>query len=126
MIEVCAFNQTGQRGTLMSKITTVGVDLAKEVIVVCGADAAGHVAFRKQLTFAGFAAWAANLPPCVVGMEACSSAHHWARHLVQHGHDARLMLDPHTPVIWMSAVMGNGKHLHFIIDCPVDDRKRET
>jgi transposase len=75
----------------VNKVTTVGVDLAKEVIVVCGADAAGHVVFRKQLSFAGFAAWAANLPPCVVGMEACSSAHHWARYLVQHGHDARLM-----------------------------------
>jgi transposase len=75
----------------MNKITTVGVDLAKEVIVVCGADAAGRVVIRKQLSFAGFAAWAANLPPCVVGMEACSSAHHWARYLVQHGHDARLM-----------------------------------
>jgi transposase len=75
----------------MNKITTVGVDLAKEVIVVCGADSGGHVVYRKQLSFAGFAAWAANLPPCVVGMEACSSAHHWARYLVRHGHDSRLM-----------------------------------
>jgi transposase len=75
----------------MNKITTVGVDLAKEVIVVCGADASGHVVCRKQLSLLGFAAWAANLPPCVVGMEACSSAHHWARYLTLHGHDARLM-----------------------------------
>lgn len=75
----------------MNQITTVGVDLAKDVIVVCAADAAWRAVYRKQLSFAGFAAWAANLSPCVVGMEACSSAHHWARYLVQHGHDARLM-----------------------------------
>lgn len=75
----------------MNEITTVGVDLAKEVIVVCGSDAAGRVLVRKQLSFAAFAAWAVNLPPCVVGMEACSSAHHWARFLAQHGHQPKLM-----------------------------------
>lgn len=75
----------------MTEITTVGVDLAKEVIVVCAADAGGRVLYRKQLSLAGFAAWAANLPPCRVGMEACSSAHHWARFLTQRGHEPRLM-----------------------------------
>ena len=75
----------------MNEITTVGVDLAKDVIVVCGADARGRVVLRKQLSFAAFGAWAANLPLCVMGMEACSSAHHWARRLRGHGHDARLM-----------------------------------
>jgi transposase len=75
----------------MNQITTVGVDLAKEVIVVCAADAGGNVVLRRQLSFASFAAWAANLPPCSVGMEACSSAHHWARFLMGHGHEARLM-----------------------------------
>jgi transposase len=75
----------------MSEITTVGVDLAKEVIVVCAADAHGRVVMRKQLSFASFAAWAVNLPPCVVGMESCSSAHHWARFLVKHGHDPKLI-----------------------------------
>jgi transposase len=49
------------------------------------------VVFRKQLSFAGFAAWAANLPPCVVGMEACSSSHHWARFLAERGHEPKLM-----------------------------------
>jgi transposase len=75
----------------MNEITTVGVDLAKEVIVVCAADAGGRVVYRKQLSLSGFAVWAANLPPCVIGIEACSSAHHWARQLAVHGHDARLM-----------------------------------
>lgn len=75
----------------MNQITTVGVDLAKEVIVVCAADASGGTLFFKQLSFLGFSAWAANLPPCTIGMEACSSAHHWARVLSGFGHRPKLM-----------------------------------
>jgi transposase len=75
----------------VEQITTVGVDLAKEVIVVCAGNAAGRVVLRKQLSFSGFSVWAANLPPCVIGMEACSSAHHWARVLGSLGHTPKLM-----------------------------------
>lgn len=75
----------------MNEITTVGVDLAKEVIVVCAADSQGRPIYFKQLSFSGFAEWAANLPPCRFGMEACSSAHHWARYLTERGHTAQLM-----------------------------------
>ena len=75
----------------MNEITTVGVDLAKELIVVCATDASGRVVCFKQFGFQGFAAWAANLPPCTFGMEACSSAHYWARWLTAQGHQARLM-----------------------------------
>ena len=75
----------------MNQITTVGVDLAKEVIVVCAGDAAGRTLFFKQFSFSGFGAWAANLPPCTIGIEACSSAHHWARVLAGHGHRPKLM-----------------------------------
>lgn len=75
----------------MDQITTVGVDLAKDVIVVCASNKSGCVVLRKQLSFPGFAAWAANLPPCVIGMEACSSAHHWARVLGSLGHTPKLM-----------------------------------
>ena len=75
----------------MNEITTVGVDLAKELIVVCAADGAGRTVYFKQLSFQGFAVWAANLPPCSFGLEACSSAHYWARWLSGHGHRARLM-----------------------------------
>jgi transposase len=75
----------------MNKITTVGVDLAKEVIVVCACDASGHAVYFRQFSFHGFAQWAANLPPCTFGMEACSSAHHWARRLTELGHTPRLM-----------------------------------
>jgi transposase len=75
----------------MNEITTVGVDVAKEVIVVCAADASGRAVYFKQLSFAGFAEWAVNLPPCLFGLEACSSAHHWARFLTGCGHTAKLM-----------------------------------
>jgi transposase len=75
----------------MNKITTVGVDLAKEVIVVCAGDGAGHAVYFRQFSFHGFAQWAGNLPPCTFGMEACSSAHHWARRLTELGHTPRLM-----------------------------------
>jgi len=75
----------------MSEITTVGVDLAKELIVVCAGDAVGRTLFFRQFGCAGFAGWMANLPPCTVGMEACSSAHHWARVLAGHGHRPKLM-----------------------------------
>jgi transposase len=91
MIDVFAFNQTERRGTLVNQITTVGVDLAKEVIVVCAGDAQGRVLLRKQLSLSAFAAWAANLPACTMGMEACSSAHHWVRVLGALGHRPKLM-----------------------------------
>jgi transposase len=75
----------------MNEITTVGVDLAKDVIVVCAADAAGRTVFFKQLGFRGFAEWAANLLPCTIAMEACSSAHYWARTLSALGHRPKLL-----------------------------------
>jgi len=75
----------------MNQITTVGVDLAKEVIVACTGDAQGRVLACKALSFGGFADWLVKLPPCTVGFEACSSAHYWARFAREHGHDAKLM-----------------------------------
>ena len=75
----------------MKEITTVGVDLAKELIVVCAADASGRTMFFKRFGFQGFANWAANLPPCMMAMEACSSAHFWARTLESLGHRPKLL-----------------------------------
>lgn len=75
----------------MNQIATVGVDLAKNVLVVCAADARGHVQFFKHLSFDAFGRWAATLPPCAFGMEACSSAHYWGRRLASYGHTVRLM-----------------------------------
>lgn len=73
------------------QMTTVGLDLAKNVFQVHGVNEHGKVVLRKQLKRDQVAAFFANLPPCLVGMEACSSAHHWARKLQALGHTARLM-----------------------------------
>jgi transposase len=94
----------------MTEITTVGVDLSKEVIVVCAADAKGRTVYFKQLGFAGFGQWAANLPPCVIGMEACSSAHHWARFLTRQGHSPRLMAAEHVKPFRMSQGAKNDRN----------------
>ena len=75
----------------MNEITTVGVDLAKEVIVVCAADREGRSVYFRQFSFSGFAKWAVRLAPCRFGLEACSSAHYWGRWLIAHGYQAQLI-----------------------------------
>src|SRR5947208_8303009 len=75
----------------MEQITTIGLDLAKNVFQVHGVAAAGKVLVRKQLRRAEVLRFFAALPPCLVGMEACGSAHHWARELIKLGHQVRLM-----------------------------------
>ena len=76
----------------MNEITRVGVDLAKRVIQVHAVDAAGRVVAAKALPADKFAAWCAQLPAgCLVAMEACGGAHHWARKLRGFGLDARLI-----------------------------------
>ena len=73
------------------KITTVGIDLAKAVLQIHGVDERGKVAVRKQLKRSEVLSYFANLEPCVIGMEACGSAHHWARKLRELGHTVKLM-----------------------------------
>jgi len=75
----------------MEQITTIGLDLAKNVFQVHGIDAAGTVVVRKQLRRAEVLRFFAALPPCLVGMEACGTAHHWGRELTRLGHTVRLM-----------------------------------
>ena len=75
----------------MDEITTVGIDLAKEVFAICVLDAGGAVVERKVLRRAAFERWAATLPRCTVAMEACGSAHHWGRYFAARGHSARLI-----------------------------------
>ena len=72
-------------------VTTIGVDLAKNVFHVHGADATGRCVFSQQLSRAKLAAFMANQPPCLIGMEACGGAHYWARRFGALGHEARLM-----------------------------------
>jgi transposase len=72
-------------------ITVLGIDLAKLVFHVVGMDDAGHVILRKRLTRSALLSFIANLPPLRIGMEACGSAHYWARQFREHGHDVRLI-----------------------------------
>ena len=73
------------------KVTTIGIDLAKNVFQVHGVNRQGEVVVRKQLRRGQLLDWFSKLAPCQVGMEACGSAHHWARELGRLGHDVRLM-----------------------------------
>lgn len=73
------------------QITTVGIDLAKNVFQVHGVNAHGKAVLRKSLRRHQVAAFFASLAPCMVGMEACGSAHHWARKLQAFGHTVRLI-----------------------------------
>jgi transposase len=74
------------------QITTIGLDIAKNVFQVHGIDAAEKVVVRKQLRRGQVMKFfAALLPPCLVGMEACATAHYWARELTKLGHEVRLM-----------------------------------
>ncbi len=72
-------------------ITTVGIDLAKNVFQVHGVDERGKAVLKKQLRRQQVAEFFAKLPVCLVGMEACGSAHHWARKLGALGHTVRLI-----------------------------------
>ena len=73
------------------KVTTVGLDLAKNVFQIHAVDERGKLVVRKQLRRDQMAVFFAKLPPCLVGMEACASAHHWARKLQVFGHTVRLI-----------------------------------
>ena len=75
----------------MEKITTIGLDIAKSVFQVHGIDASGDVVVRRQLRRRQLLAFFARLEPCLVGMEACATAHHWAREIEALGHEVRLM-----------------------------------
>jgi len=72
-------------------ITTIGVDLAKSVFQLHGIDSSGKVLIKKQIKRAQMAEYFVNLKPCLIGMEACGSAHHWARKLESFGHTVKLM-----------------------------------
>src|SRR5260370_8375425 len=75
----------------MQAITTIGLDIAKSVFQVHGVDAEGKVLIRRQLKRRYVLAFFEKLPPCLVGIEACASSHHWSRELKGLGHTVRLM-----------------------------------
>jgi len=75
----------------MEQATTIGLDIAKHVFQVHGADGAGHVLFRKRITRVKLLGFLAAQAPCVVAMEACAGAHYWAREIAKLGHHVRLI-----------------------------------
>ena len=89
----------------MGEFSTIGVDIAKSVFQIHGVDAEGAVVIRKRVGRAKFLQLFAKLSPCLVGMEACATAHHWARELKKLGHDTRLM-----PPTYVKAYVKRGKN----------------
>ena len=75
----------------MHTVTTIGLDIAKSVFQVHCVDVTGHVVIRRQLKRRYVLAFFEKLPPCLVGIEACASSHHWSRELQALGHHVRLM-----------------------------------
>src|SRR5690242_17422776 len=75
----------------MQQVTTVGLDLAKNLFQVHGADAQGRPVLKRRLAREKVLEFFVNLPPCLVGLEACAAAHYWARELAKLGHTVRLM-----------------------------------
>src|SRR5262247_4645713 len=75
----------------MQTITTVGLDIAKSVFQIHGVDAAGNVVVRRRLKRRYVLPFFQKLSPCLVGIEACASSHHWSRELQALGHTVRLM-----------------------------------
>jgi transposase len=75
----------------MKEVSIVGLDLAKRVFQVHGVDAQGRVTVQKRLTRSELPVWFSRLQPCLVGMEACATAHYWAREIAKLGHQVRLI-----------------------------------
>ena len=75
----------------MDKVSTIGIDIAKNVFQIHGIDDAGEIVVRRQLKRAQVLKFFAKLRACLVGMEACATSHYWARELSKLGHDVRLM-----------------------------------
>ena len=75
----------------MSEVTTIGLDLAKNVFQVHGADTSGHAVIRKKLRRDQVLSFFSQVPPCLVAMEACGGAHFWGREIGKLGHDVRLI-----------------------------------
>src|SRR3984893_361911 len=79
-----------EEGPVM-KVTTIGIDLAKDVFGLHGVDGEGRVTFKRRLVRSRLLEFLSQLPRCLVGLEACSSAHYWAREIERLGHRVRLM-----------------------------------
>ena len=86
-----SLNNESPEGVVHMQVNTIGVDLAKNVFQVHGVDNAGKVVISRQLRRKQVIDFFSKIPPCLVGMEACGTAHHWAREVSKLGHTVRLM-----------------------------------
>jgi transposase len=86
------------------QITTVGLDLAKHIFQVHAVDEIGKVVVRKRLRRTEVVSFFASVPPCLIGMEACATSHHWTRELIKLGHTVKLM-----PPAYVKAYVKRGK-----------------
>ena len=84
-------NNESPEGVVHMQVSTIGVDLAKNVFQVHGVDSAGKVVITRQLRRKQVIDFFSKIPACLVGMEACGTAHHWAREVSKLGHTVRLM-----------------------------------
>src|SRR5688572_3114850 len=87
------------------QVSTIGLDIAKNVFQAHGVDAAGHTVITRQLRRGQMIGYFEKLSPCLVGIEACATAHHWARELTELGHTVRLM-----PASYVKAYVKRSKH----------------
>ena len=79
------------RGTIRIQVTTIGLDLAKNIVQVHGVTADGTTLFNRPVRRAQLLKFFEQQPPCLVGMEACATSHYWARESTKLGHEVRLM-----------------------------------
>ena len=85
------------------QVSTIGFDIAKNVFQVHGIDASEQVVFNKPLRRSQVLPFFAKISPCLIGMEACASAHYWARELTKLGHNIRLMPAKDVMAYWDGA-----------------------
>ena len=76
---------------MKQELSTVAIDLAKKVFHLVGTDTTGNILWRKRLSRNALLPFIAQLPPVLIGMEACGGAHYWARRFREHGHEVKLM-----------------------------------
>jgi len=90
----------------VNKITTLGVDLAKSIFQLHGINLAGKVVLRREVRRAQLMKSIAQLEPCLIGIEACGSAHYWARRFGEHGHQVKMMRGV-APLVWTDFSSGS-------------------
>ena len=88
-VEGVTYHSNREEATM--KMTTIGIDLAKSVFAIHGVNTHGKAALKKQIKRHHMLTFFANREPCLIGMEACASAHYWARKLSALGHTVKLM-----------------------------------